>query len=171
MSTVISVNDGFSALIHYNKKCSRNLSKTEMNFSVDQACMNIIYDMNGLKGPNHVGEDIGIVTVFWSGLKTVATAPGIIPYSVNTTEPVYATFAEAPGVCMQKTNKIHYSVPDIDEISSLYINQQLTSLPRDFYWSGFTVTDRPTHAWFIYDIGYRDLYWRTGKNRVWCVRR
>ena len=181
LSTYINTNNGFCAKLFYNPKCGRTLDEVYTRGSggvryymnVDAACMNVIYDMNCKKDPNHVGEDIGIVTVFWSGLNSTSTAPGIAPHSTNATL-FSQSLSQATTYCANKgTRQKSYSIPDIDEISSLYMNKNLTSLPENIFYSGTSAKNNPGYCWTVGSNGSRsDNLSSLGYGPMtWCVRR
>ena len=46
-----------------------------IQYTHDLACMNVVYDYNGLKGPNKVGKDIGFVSVINNDSQAEAVSP------------------------------------------------------------------------------------------------
>lgn len=146
--------NGESVLVYYNRKCSSNLGKTGpiQNY----VCANFIYDLNGKKAPNQAGKDIGFITVFSNRNATIA---GPIPYSdditasystdgtADPTDNATANYNNAVLAC--QVNDSESRLPNIDELSSTYINKKF--LGRDFegegrtYWSG-TALDAD-YAW------------------------
>ena len=182
LSTYIKTADGFSAKLFYNPNCVRNShenpyipcpTKGECSTrNVDAACINIIYDMNGEKTPNHVGEDIGFVTVFWSGLKASSAAPSIISYETNTNiynlggswQPQASARCSALG-----SKKISYTLASVDELASLYLNKGFTGMPHDDLWSGSVLNDGSGKFWVV--GGHRDGGTNNVHHKAWCVRR
>ena len=186
LSTYIMTNDGFSAKIFYNPSCVRDTHENTTctsqecatNF-VDDTCLNVIYDMNGTDGPNHVGDDIGIVTTFWSGLNASSAAPGIAKHAINSTAQ-NLTHSEALDYCASKSTKnAQYSIPNIDELTSLFVNQKFTSIfgsYSQYFWSGSVVSGMPDKIWCAYGYsdhmaGSRTYIGSQGKGYTWCVRR
>lgn len=67
--------NGYAVYLFYNPACSTAFNP---NFNVkDNVCVNAIYDMNGLSGPNEVGLDIGFVTAVYPDTSQVVHAPDI----------------------------------------------------------------------------------------------
>ena len=126
--------DGFSLDLFYNPLCVStpdekfvyytDIGKAQM--SMDVVCFNAIYDMNGEKGPNQVGKDIGFVGSFYNSYS--ANAEAVLPHD----KPVQAS--ETPGTtgtdyllrvsqyCKNLSDDDSWVVPNIDELSLLHIN-------------------------------------------------
>ena len=57
--------NGESVVAYYNPECI-NLNDDVSNTYVSRhACISFLYDLNGTKGPNTIGKDMGIGTVFY----------------------------------------------------------------------------------------------------------
>ena len=73
--------DGYSYNLFYNPSCTKNdFDYKNKRFQVlygnqKFVCVSVIYDMNGLKNPNRIGEDMGIVTVMYPDETVKAVAP------------------------------------------------------------------------------------------------
>ena len=162
----IATADGFTAKLFYNPTCLKNTTSASLQVA-SPACINIIYDMNGPKEPNRTGNDIGIVTTFWSGYKTTSVAPGL---SSNKSS---AKYADAIEFCAsQSTSKIQYYLPTLEEVSSLFINRDLTSITGVDFWSSTIVEDRPDLAWIIYgNFNTLNQVSQNNGGTAWCVRR
>ena len=173
LSAYIVTADGFIAKIFYNPNCTRK----ESNASFDDACINIIYDINGIKSPNHTGEDIGFVTVFFSGINTVAVAPGLVPYENNSFTTGSMPQAYASKVCANLgTNKNPYTLPSTREMSSLLVNSSISSCcPHGYVWAGSLYAKQPGTAYHFEVYSGKYGPFNAGANygniRAWCVRR
>jgi len=56
--------NGESIVLYYNPDC---MTKTgSANSYMNFVCINLIYDLNGIKGPNIMGKDLGVATVLYS---------------------------------------------------------------------------------------------------------
>ena len=53
------------------------MQETDWYYVAEKVCANFIYDLNGNKGPNTVGKDIGIMSVLYPS-DSVVVAP--MPY-------------------------------------------------------------------------------------------
>lgn len=51
--------NGDSVAVYYNPYCQAYNGKSQTGRAQNNLCANFIYDLNGLKGPNEVGKDIG----------------------------------------------------------------------------------------------------------------
>jgi len=141
--------NGESIIAYYNPTCSTEtrvagINETGNDVSLPQAvmCVNFIYDLNGNKGPNTVGKDIGFITAF-NATDTIVVAP--MPSAHTNAGQV--EFQEALSIC--KTQSDESRLPNIDELSSLALNKNLIALAGEGnnFWSG-TVVDS-THAMAI----------------------
>lgn len=54
--------NGESIVVYYNPQCVSDLAQTEWHYCLPKICANFIYDLNGSKGPNTVGKDIGFLS-------------------------------------------------------------------------------------------------------------
>lgn len=117
--------DGYAYNLFYFPECSEeplNMTSIFKNFR-SLLCVNAIYDMNGLRGPNQVGKDIGFVTVLYPNEKVQAVAPMFI----GTLDDVYEfglTYLEAQQFCAEKGKRL----PNFEEGMSAEFN---------FYFSDF----------------------------------
>ena len=82
-------------------------------------CANFIYDLNGSKGPNTVGKDIGFMTAFYPS-DPIIVAP--IPIkTINVTDDYLGRFDTA---CREKVD-FESRATNIDELSSIFVNKAL----------------------------------------------
>ena len=110
--------NGESILTFYNPNCVANMGETNYYFSQPKICANMIYDLNGSKGPNTVGKDIGFMTILYpTDSVVVAPVPFRTVFSGVTPE-------EAPTACTIQAGD-EYRIPTKDELASLFVNQNL----------------------------------------------
>ena len=172
LSVYIVTNDGYSAKLFYNPKCTRN----ESGSCLDDACINVIYDMNGTKPPNHVSEDIGFVTIFFKGFKTSAASPRLIPYTINKSlyDEGHKPWLDASLACSTLgTNKTPYTLPNFFELSSAALNWYLSSMPGQYLW-GSPVPGKSGYAYHVSGMstyGPFIMTHKTAQIHAWCVRR
>ena len=98
-------------------------------------CANFLYDLNGNKGPNTVGKDIGFITVLYATDSVVVA-------------PVYAWVSEL--------NADEYRVPNIQEAISLYVNELVLfseNLGSDYMLSSSRVPNGDVNARFCVGVG------------------
>ncbi len=112
--------NGESVLTFYRPNCLSRLG--EKNFAQDIICANMIFDLNGNKGPNIVGKDIGYLTALYS-TDSVVVAP--MPYSQPVGEFISS---EASSACTLNVGE-DYRLPTKDEAASLFVNSAFSGLP------------------------------------------
>lgn len=142
--------NGESIIAYYNQSCRTEYLNQEsltvygnvFGFPQSNMCVNFIYDLNGSKGPNTVGKDIGIMTVF-NATDSNVVAP--MPASATNTEAT--TWYNAAKLCTSKDAESR--LPNIDELSAFLININIMNIPTsiDTIWSSSVYnTDR---AWLL----------------------
>ena len=129
--------NGESILAFYNQSCRTEYLNQEtatqygnfFGFPQSNMCVNFIYDLNGSKGPNTVGKDIGIITIFNSTDSNVV-AP--MPSSPNNAGS--GSWYNASKICTNADNETR--LPNVDELSSMLINKNIVNLTDSvFFWS------------------------------------
>ena len=113
--------NGESILLFYNPGCVANMGETGQYFSQPKMCVNMVFDLNGTKGPNTFGKDKGFLTVFYPSDSAVV-AP----------EPFSTVFDgvnkdNASKFCTEKTSG-DYRLPTKEEVASVFINRQFINL-------------------------------------------
>ena len=159
--------NGESILTFYNPNCQAYMNENSNYYMQPKVCVNFIFDLNGNKGPNTVGKDMGFMTVLYP-TDSVVVAPNVPVQKASTT----ATQQDALGICKEQDSE--FRIPSLDELASMFVNQALiggaivtSSSP---HWSS-TLFDS-TRGWTQgFNTGARILYNRTGKYNVHCVKR
>jgi len=166
--------NGESIVAYYNQTCrteylnEESLTQNDNVFGFPEAvmCVNFVYDLNGQKGPNTVGKDIGFITVF-NSMDSIVVAP--MPSSPNNSTSI--TWFEAPRTCTNTDSDSR--IPNIDELSSMFINQDFTNLGGNgtiHFWSSSVYNAE--RAWRIdksYGVRYSDR--KTLTRPVRCIKR
>lgn len=109
--------NGESILLHYNPGCRGDLNETTDYSAVSKMCINMIYDLNGSKGPNTVGKDIGAMSVLYPSDSTVVMP---VPYHNITS----ATAISGLGAACRAADE-EYRVPNREEVMSIFYNSKL----------------------------------------------
>ena len=157
------MSNGYSVNLFYNPNCMSD-NKNANHWGQDRVCVNAIYDMNGLARPNEVGKDIGFVTVIYPDEHVVAYAPEVYKKNLGN-----KTFDRAAESC--ETEAKDLSVPNRDEILSMYYNMNLLGIPAGYYWSA-SDGGAPGFAWYQnFYTGLRTLHAKSNNSIVRCVRR
>lgn len=125
-------------------------------------CANFIYDLNGLKGPNTVGKDIGFITAIYPTDPQVAAPNPIGNFTW------WYHHAQALSTCKKRYGE-DARLPNIDELTSLFYNQLLTDMDNgNFFWStSAAVTGK---MWTIH-WGKREALGKEYHGLVQCVKR
>ncbi len=164
--------NGESIIAFYNQSCITDLNP---GFSTNQGsfiafpqsnmCVNFIYDLNGNKGPNTFGKDIGIMTVF-NSTDSIVVAP--LPASAD--REGWAPWNMATKFCTDKDSESR--MPNIDELSAMLINKNIINLTAGaaFLSNSVGSLDR---IWLVsVDGGTRLLVFKDNTQRsIRCVRR
>jgi len=110
--------NGESILLFYNPTCSTLDVDVNRVFVQPKICANLIYDLNGNKGPNTAGKDIGFMT-FLSSVDTVVAAPvpNMQKYTGIAAEDVSSTCTTRAGD--------DYRTPTKEEAASLFVNKNI----------------------------------------------
>ena len=108
--------NGESVAVYYNPRCVQILS-TWASGQYNRVCANFIYDLNGTKGPNAYGKDIGFITAF-NPVDPVVAAPYVLPGIAG-----HGTFREAGARC--KSLDENARIPNDYEMSAMSVNKKL----------------------------------------------
>ena len=152
--------NGESILTFYNPMCQSG----EEGYAQVFMCANFIYDLNGSKGPNQVGKDIGAITAFYP-VEPNVVAPIPLPTNSGT-----ATQDEAPNLCRNNENDIR--LPNTDESSALFINCKLFNIPMSDadYYPAYPLPDKWRQDFRTGLRGGNNLP-RTQRCNVRCIKR
>lgn len=167
--------NGENIVAYYNKSCiTQYLSESSLTpyneffgFPQSQMCLNLIYDLNGIKGPNTVGKDIGFITVF-NATDSVVVAP--LPSSKDKANNGSVTsFAQAASSCTAQNSDSR--LPNIDELSAMFVNRDLVNLTNGDYWSSSKHTDGEPWAMYLMGASAARHTKTTGDETIRCVKR
>lgn len=112
--------NGESLLAFYNPNCQSSLNETTKFYIQPKICANFVYDLNGNKGPNTVGKDIGVITVLYPS-DSVVVAPVI--HNRNSTSTTIYSYNDALKSCNAQDNE--YRMPNRHELMSMFFNNNL----------------------------------------------
>ena len=123
--------NGETILLYYNPYCQSNKTINTPavgSWSWDHAqqymCANFVYDLNGNKGPNQVGKDVGYITAIYADNPDVV-APYFPPQANNDSDSVKFENGAASKVCTNKGEE--YRLPNLSEVMSLTYNRDSVS--------------------------------------------
>ncbi len=172
--------NGESIIAYVNPYCMGSLN--DINWGVNSSgqaagslyqrtvCANFVFDLNGNKGPNTVGKDIGVMTVLYPSDPVV-----IAPQAAAKTLPASAQ-RNAGKACTNMDAE--YRLPNLEETYAMFVNKQLlqpVGFTNTTYWSS-TVQTRPRDGNLVgiaANMGTGEIDdWGVGTNYpVWCVKR
>ena len=156
--------NGESILTYYNKSCRASTNPAGWHFLQQSICANFIYDLNGSKGPNTVGKDIGFMTVLYAVDSSV-----VAPMPLLSAKGSSIKQNEAGNFCTAKDGESR--TPNKDELSSMFYNSFL--FLKDGFangvWSSQTVSS--DKAWLLYHDGGWEPTRKTEAGTVYCVKR
>ncbi len=157
--------NGESLALYYNPNC-KNSYDTVWLYAQPHMCANFIYDLNGNKGPNTVGKDIGFITTLYN------TDPNIVaplPLKTNSANGAYIAQTAASAACTAQDSESR--LPTIDELTAMYYNKVLLGITSGSYWSGSV--ESADSAWLqCFAPGHRRFTTRSLPHHlVRCVKR
>ena len=155
--------NGESIILYYNPQCLPNIEST--SFEPGQVmCANFVYDLNGNKGPNTFGKDVGYITALYS-VDSVVVAP--IPTNINS----YLSHQDAIGYCSSQDAETR--LPNNAEMVAMFTNYALNPPFEADVWSGTVYTGDLSKAWLfaMTGAGGATVSSRTSQNGVWCIKR
>ncbi len=158
--------NGESIAVFYNPSCTLHIvDTTNWHYAQPKMCANFIYDLNGSKGPNTVGKDIGFITALYP-TDSIVVAP--MPIGADFLE---ATQLNASKACTDKNPDSR--VPNLEELSSMFYNKELIGITGSgYFWTSSVLTSNKDKAWAIqFGIGYRSSGNRSGGGCVHCIKR
>ncbi|MCM1009731.1 MAG: hypothetical protein NC390_02475 [Fusobacterium sp.] len=160
--------NGESIVTYYNPACSGSNGETEGYYSQAKMCANFIYDLNGTKGPNTVGKDIGFISVLYPS-DSVVVAPVLANQNATSTIVMHAL---TNSTCVAQNSETR--MPNKDEVAAIFYNQLLIGdTDAHHYWTGNTlVKDSQILAWAMYmKTGRLVPIPRNASSNVRCVKR
>ena len=166
--------NGESIAVYYNPNCVGDLQNLTWGggtgyFGQTRVCANFIYDLNGNKGPNTVGKDIGFMTLMYPSDPKI-TAPVPAPSALSGT---YAMTGDNNATRACTTYDSEYRLPNLEELYSLFVNKNLlsSSISAYFYTStSVTLGNDVKRLAIRFSSGEVDDFLTSAFN-VWCVKR
>ncbi len=160
--------NGETIALYYNPRCTSDVEGNTGHYSQPKMCANFIYDLNGSKGPNSVGKDIGFVTALYPHNSCVV-AP--IPLPTNAAEGAAVSRTSAGLACTTQDSESR--LPNREELSSMFYNNSLLGLASTNFWSSTPAfVGTSDKKWYlIFTSGWRVPNNSSGSPRVRCVKR
>jgi len=159
--------NGESILVYYNPNCKQDIIGQASYFVQDKVCANFVYDLNGSKGPNTVGKDIGFISALYPSDPVV-----VAPMPVTKNHIGSASQPNGGQYCQTLGNDIR--MPNRHELGAMFYNRLLLGSMTEYYWSSTleSYNGRITAYLFSLNIGYATLnHERSTGAKIWCVKR
>ncbi len=158
--------NGESIAVFYNPMCTGDIEGDNWHYAQPKMCANFIYDLNGNKGPNAVGKDIGFLTALYP-TDSVIIAP--MPLAMDVSEMKKQTDASIACTAMDSESRL----PNRDELTSIFYNRDLVGMTGGRYWTSSVISSGETGmAWYIgVKAGHRYPYGRDNECNVRCIKR
>ena len=158
--------NGESILTYYNPNCQSALQEINWTYVQPKMCANFVYDLNGIKGPNTVGKDIGFISALYPS-DPVIVAP--MPLTSDITQG--QTQKNAAKECTKIDTDSR--LPNIEELSAMFYNQELVGIHSGYYWSSSIVSAQLIDkGWDLYfQTGLKSGYSRSNHRGVRCIKR
>ena len=131
---------GESIMLFYMPNCQAEMGETSDHFVQPKICVNMIYDLNGNKGPNTIGKDMGVMSVLYPSDSNV-----VMPYPNINDAASGVSHADALKICKQQDDE--YRLPTRDELASLFINQNILGIPLTSSWYWTSSVSSSLKAW------------------------
>ncbi len=163
--------NGESVLAYYNPNCvslDQSYNDGTNFYSNRLMCANFIYDLNGSKGPNTAGKDIGFLTVFYPVDSVVVTANPGLSFAGSGSQDSVMSF------CTKKASDLR--LPNLEELLAMIFNNKIIGMQHyntGYYWSSTaTHNGDPLSKWVV-TLGGRMIHSIRGITwePVWCVKR
>lgn len=120
--------NGESIAIFVQPECDRD-ELSASGISSSMACINFVYDLNGTKSPNKVGDDIGFITAFYKNYPSVV-APVILKNVASKSD----NYKNSAKYCADNDGRL----PSREEAAAIGINSKLVfgnSAPSSAIWT------------------------------------
>ena len=170
--------NGESIVVFYNPYCSptsvNSLYKdvdtstttyTRNEYIWKYMCANFVFDLNGKKGPNTVGKDIGTITALYATDSSV-----VAPMPVAVT--VRGKYNEVNALCSSQNE--NWRAPNIEEIMALMYNNELYNIkkPNLTYAFQSSTLASPIRAWTLtFHSGIIIDYLAENSHNANCIKR
>ena len=167
--------NGESILIYYNPSCVSNRNDASTHYSQPYMCANFIYDLNGSKGPNTMGKDMGFISALYASDPVLATAvPLPKNYGRNYTNGIGINQHNVNNVCKQEDPESR--APNRNELAALFYNKTLSGMPLNYsgyFWSSSPApSSDPQAKWILHFArGHWLVSSRGTAEPIRCVKR
>lgn len=168
-AAAFETSNGESILTYYNPNCSFANSKTG-NLQ-PKMCANFLYDLNGSKGPNQFGKDIGFITAFYP-TDTVVVAPNPVMRgtAIGTGGSTNISLSDAQKMCRDDFDNAR--IPNLEELMAMVTNRPLFGLNAGAYGGFHSATTYNVTKNYHVEPEQGNVYtYDKTKANAWCINR
>jgi len=166
--------NGESVAVFYNPYCQAETDNFQQvgSYTQTKMCANFIYDLNGRRGPNKVGKDIGFITALYP-TDSIVVAPMPLEKNVLENNPYTQTVKQTKASEACRKQDKDSRVPTHEELLSMFYNGKLAGGVNDSgYWSNTIYKYDSNRAWYLHAYnGIQISSPRTGSARVRCIKK
>lgn len=165
--------NGESITLFYNPTCVADMNERGSSIVMQaKLCANMIYDLNGTKGPNTIGKDMGVMSIYYP---TDSLVVSVMPAIQDAAGGGTMTGQEASQACTQMDSD--YRIPNREELSTIYINSNLLGRESSgTYWASTRlVVSNKVVQWHITMsngiLGWDPISSSNKKYKILCIKR
>ena len=160
--------NGESILVYYNPACSYNidLEGADYIYMQNSLCANFLYDLNGTKGPNTVGKDIGFIAAVYPSDPVVTS---VLPYGYAS--PDTGVQAVASKQCSNTYSDSR--APNVEEAITLFVNKELIGnfFDNAVHWTTHVRDNRLGYSFWPTKGLLEKWSGRDVEYRIYCIKR
>ena len=162
--------NGESILIYYNPRCvlKEVANPSTVSFYLqNKLCANFIYDLNGSKGPNTYGKDIGVISAFYPTDSVIVSPNPVV--RTSTAGASQMSLANAQKSCREDFDNAR--LPNLEELMSMAANAPLfgrENIAAGFHSSNIVSSTMNMHVSYRTGLVYP---LSNTMAAVWCVNR
>ncbi len=157
--------NGESIITYYQPNCQNNMDETQEYHTQSKMCANFVYDLNGSKGPNTVGKDIGFISVLYPSDSVV-----VAPMPMIRVAGVHKAQIEGGQYCRAQNGEGR--LPNREELAALFYNRLLLDIPAAGYWSNSILQNDTSMGWNLrVQTGLVLPFSRTQGSYIYCIER
>ena len=156
--------NGESVAVYYNPICESDMQEVNAYFAQTKMCANFVYDLNGNKGPNTVGKDIGFISALYPTDSVVVAPQPLVTNALNS-----GSWTNTSSLCKKQDPESR--APNRDELSAMFYNMKFLGINGGLYWST-AVKSSSSNLWHqSFDTGCRYLGGTGRAAFIRCIKR
>jgi len=162
--------NGESIAVYYNPVCVSDMNENSTIQIQTKVCANFVYDLNGNKGPNTVGKDIGVMSVLYPTDSVVVAPFPAIQLAGNGFGSTGISQFDASKYCRKQGDE--YRLPNKEESMALFTNNLLLGQYSLTAWTASRTGEN--YFWYVrYEKGTLHVHnsENNGTANVICIQR